>query len=215
MNELDTLNFFQIKKKINAEINFPRQTSEACSTQEGQPGTCISLRTCKYIVDLIQAQPTPALQSKVYRETVQPDLCRFVGREAYVCCSNHVDVSARENEEVTRQEFDRKRQQFEVAANAPGPCGYESSFRIVGGTIARIDQFPWAVQLYYTTSDGRVKPQCGNTIQTRHFYYFKLNMICNKFLYYFEGGALINADHVVTAAHCVDKSSLQRSGTEL
>lgn len=121
------------------------------------------------MVDLVRSQTTSANRLKVYTD-IQADFCRREGRQAYVCCPNETEIIVEEREDAdadrasrpTSAEFERKRQQFEEAANNPGQCGYDASLRIVGGTITPIDKFPWAVQLHYTfTTDGRSTPACG------------------------------------------------------
>jgi len=58
-------------------------------------------------------------------------------------------------------------------------CGQQSAKRILNGMITKTDEFPWTVQLWY-----------ANLAWNRQ------TTVC--------AGVLINADHVVTAAHCVN-----------
>jgi len=70
-----------------------------------------------------------------------------------------------------------------AAIELPTSCGisefHESSFRIVGGQVAKIGQFPWQVYLNKTTT----------------YQGFQVVSDC--------GGAIVSKDWVITASHCV------------
>lgn len=65
-------------------------------------------------------------------------------------------------------------------------CGVQvNDNRVVGGTVAEIDDFPWMALLMYRKGN-KVEPACG--------------------------GSLINNRYVVTAAHCADSRFLKTVG---
>jgi len=67
-------------------------------------------------------------------------------------------------------------------------CGQQSAKRIFNGLITRIDEFPWTAQLWYVNSKNEEVTACA--------------------------GTLINPDHVITAAHCVNSLFLGNSRLE-
>lgn len=65
-------------------------------------------------------------------------------------------------------------------------CGVQGDLnRVVGGTVAEIDDFPWMALLQYRKGD-KIESACG--------------------------GTLINNRYIITAAHCADTKFLKSVG---
>ncbi|XP_049283477.1 CLIP domain-containing serine protease 14D-like isoform X2 [Anopheles funestus] len=128
------------------------ELGESCVNPLGEPGQCIPFRECKPIVDIYYKPINTPNEIEFLTQT----RCGMLQRKTLVCCA------------ATSQ-----RSSLPETPN----CGMQMTDRIVGGRIAKIDEFPWTALIEFRKGDGSFDFHCG--------------------------GTLINERYVVTAAHCV------------
>ena len=74
-----------------------------------------------------------------------------------------------------------------IKLNTSKICGIQSyTSRIRGGIIAELDEFPWMILLMYQKLGADLEHGCG--------------------------GALIESNYILTAAHCVSAQDIERKG---
>lgn len=160
---------------------------DRCFTRSSQIGHCTLLKDCKSLIDAVKSVKDQPAKKFLLFDEIQRNFCRVEGKQAYACCVEGPVLEKISQITEADEEFERKREQFE---NTTSGCGYDAPLRIVGGSIARIDQFPWIVQLHYLHRlTGRTSSYCG--------------------------GVLINSNYVLSAAHCCDPSPFARKSIEL
>ncbi|XP_049283469.1 CLIP domain-containing serine protease 14D-like isoform X4 [Anopheles funestus] len=128
------------------------ELGESCVNPAGQSGKCILFRECKPLVD-IYYKP---IKTHEDTEFLTQSQCGMLQWKSLVCCA------------ATRQRS--------LLPETPN-CGMQMTDRIVGGQVAKIDEFPWTALIEFKRYDGSFGFHCG--------------------------GTLINERYVVTAAHCV------------
>jgi len=144
-------------------LNLPSIQMFRCETPSGSEGTCVSLRACPNLLRLLR-RPI-SLQA---RAMLRASVCRFGQRLPDVCCP-----LVRSAPTTTPPPPELISSQCGKQATAKRTAGT----RVVGGTAAKLGDWPWLVALGYRSSQGETRYLCG--------------------------GALIGPSHLITAAHCV------------
>lgn len=153
---------------------------DRCTTPEKKAGTCINIRECQALVDILKTQQPLSRELLDYLNSLQ---CGFEGTNPKVCCEQQglpLQPSSTTEPPV-------------VTSTVPDPpdvsthpnlrllndddCGPVAQQRIVGGNKTGVFDYPWMALLFYNT--GRPVPE------------------------YRCGGSLITKRYVLTAAHCV------------
>ncbi|KYQ50711.1 Proclotting enzyme, partial [Trachymyrmex zeteki] len=148
---------------------------DTCENPEGQLGTCINIRSCTLLLNLLKSDP----QNPQVGNFLRASVCGFEGSDPRVCCPSNIngetDNDSQGNgnhEEITNTQY---------GPLHPPYCGYSNATlnKIVGGIPAKLGAWPWITALGYTNSKNPNVPK----------------WLC--------GGALISSRHVLTAGHCV------------
>lgn len=120
---------------------------DACETPDGNPGTCVLIRSCLPIRKLLlmKEKITPA-----DREFVKNSNCGQQGRSVLVCCP------------LVRKLTDR----FDAPVELPptSVCGRMLMDRIVGGEATALDAYPWLARLQYYKGNNRYGFHCGGVL---------------------------------------------------
>ncbi|XP_031825659.1 CLIP domain-containing serine protease HP8-like [Nomia melanderi] len=179
---------------LQALLLYPANAQNAgssCTTPNGAPGTCIGIRQCVPLLNILQMRPLPSEAINFLRQSQ----CGFAGSNPEVCCPNQgPDVSTPSRGDGTQVPDGSGNQtptgnegnenvQYDLSNNPllPADCGKDLSQRIVGGDRTDIDEFPWMALLEYSNPTSR-RTACG--------------------------GVLISKRYVLTAAHCVSSGDL-------
>ncbi|KAL1461560.1 hypothetical protein WDU94_013445 [Cyamophila willieti] len=161
-----------------------------CSTPRNEIGTCIGIRQCRYLYDLLQRERNNPAATRY----VQNSHCGVEGRLPKVCCPQSSLTGGWGGQPTTRPPpaTTRRPSNRNTLGKFPDPynneCGivaFNSSKRIVGGTPSEKGQWPWMAAVGFKTR-GRRPPS-------------KPEWMC--------GGALITKRYVLTAAHCVSRET--------
>ncbi|XP_060807688.1 phenoloxidase-activating enzyme-like [Amyelois transitella] len=141
----------------------------SCYTPEGLLGKCIDIHDCEHVVQMIK-QPL----SKEAIFYLQSSRCN--GATQYSVCCGPV-VTGYDQSYCEKQDF------IHPPRPMSGCCGIDiNDDEMIGGQIARKEQYPWIVLIEYEARD------------------LKINTFC--------GGSLISSRYVLTAAHCLIGSVL-------
>nr|NP_001138002.1 melanization protease 1, isoform C [Drosophila melanogaster]AAN13300.2 melanization protease 1, isoform C [Drosophila melanogaster] len=156
-----------------------------CRTPDENSGTCINLRECGYLFELLQSEEV----TEQDRRFLQASQCGYRNGQVLVstplkscgiCCANsrmrNQQPQWGNHPQPTQTTKPTKRSGTKLLPMAPN-CGENFGDRVVGGNETTKREFPWMALIEYT------KP--GN-VKGHH---------C--------GGSLINHRYVLTAAHCV------------
>jgi len=146
-------------------LNLPVIQMFRCQTASGSEGSCVSLRACPNLLRLLR-RPI-SLQA---RAKLRASVCRFGQRLPDVCCPV---VRSTTTTTTTPPPPELISSQCGKEANGKRTAGT----RVVGGTAAKLGDWPWVVALGYKKNQGETQYLCG--------------------------GALIGPSHLITAAHCV------------
>ncbi|XP_011866109.1 PREDICTED: venom protease-like [Vollenhovia emeryi] len=134
-----------------------------CQNPQGQPGTCINIRSCTVLLNLLQSSP----QNPQVGNFLRASICGYEGNDPFVCCPSNggnVDDDDRGRKEITNTSY---------GPLYPPNCGFSNITlrRIVGGEPASLGAWPWITALGYTNSRDPNVPRwlCGGAlISSRH-----------------------------------------------
>uniref|UniRef100_A0A8D8XXR3 CLIP domain-containing serine protease n=1 Tax=Cacopsylla melanoneura TaxID=428564 RepID=A0A8D8XXR3_9HEMI len=160
-----------------------------CSTPRNEIGTCIGIRECRYLYDLLERERN----NPAAKRYVQNSHCGVEGRLPKVCCPQSSLNGGWGGQPSTRPTTTRRppnnRNNLgkfpDPFNNECGTVAFNSSKRIVGGTPSERGQWPWMAAVGFKTRNRRPPS--------------KPEWMC--------GGALITKRYVMTAAHCVSRET--------
>ncbi|KAJ8673963.1 hypothetical protein QAD02_005225 [Eretmocerus hayati] len=188
--------------QASTQLTFPSRLNDngICSTPERRQGTCINIKQCPKLIQLLQIPLT-----NENRQYLLSSQCGFDGNVPKVCCEDRVQnqfptqrPTQRPNQWTTPWTTQRVTQR---STERPGAgqvddlaapdvtshpnirfldlnnCGPISDQKIIGGNKTRINEFPWMALLAYSSNGRKPEFRCG--------------------------GSIINPRYVLTAAHCV------------
>lgn len=148
-----------------------------CNTPSRQSGTCIYLKDCNYLFELVQRQ-TISNSERVFLQNSQ---CGYRNGQVTICCANSRRINDQPvwgnqpNPQPNLQPTTPVRRS-NLLPQVPN-CGDNFGDRVVGGVNTGKKEFPWLALIEYTKPGNVIGHHCG--------------------------GSLINNRYVLTAAHCV------------
>ncbi|EDW95637.1 melanization protease 1 [Drosophila yakuba] len=120
-----------------------------CTTPDENSGTCINLRECGYLFELLQGEEVTDQD----RRFLQSSQCGYRNGQVLICCAN----SRIRNQQPTI------RPRTNLLPMAPN-CGDNFEDRVVGGKETGKREFPWMALIEYT-KPGNVKGHhCGGSL---------------------------------------------------
>ncbi|XP_017874639.1 PREDICTED: serine protease easter [Drosophila arizonae] len=158
--------------------SYAQETFGYCTTPTEQSGTCIYLRDCTYLFELIQKRTLSSSE----RSLLQNSQCGYRNGQVLICCANSRQLS---EQPIWGQKQPQSQPQPQpsmpisrsgLLPQAPN-CGDNFADRVVGGINTAINEFTWLALIEYTKPNNDIGHHCG--------------------------GSLINNRYVLTAAHCV------------
>lgn len=136
--------FFSIKFYIeNACVN-PRQ----------QNGVCIPLFKCDSLVRILRERPV-SQENKVFLGKSQ---CGWEDPQPLVCCTDGIP---QRNQPARPTTTTANRL---LPTPGDGVCGIDTSERIFGGEVTKIDEYPWLALLGYDKPGGGRGFHCGGVL---------------------------------------------------
>ncbi|XP_055301168.1 serine protease easter-like [Sitodiplosis mosellana] len=159
-----------------------------CLTPDQRQGSCIELRQCTRLLNLIR-DPNLSITDQNYLRN--SECARTNNHQRWVCCSP--DDGPQESSSNppltsnTRGDVQGNRRGLSVNdLPEPGVCGSSLDNRVTFGEPTKINEFPWMVLIQYTKSNSGKGFHCG--------------------------GVLINKDYILTASHCVNGRGVSQLG---
>lgn len=132
-------------------------------TPNNLAGTCIGIRQCAYLLNILQTQAHDPTAIDFLRRSQ----CGFEGREPKVCCTI-TSTSANTPQSGNQVQYEGNREpsqnveqdnpgnndanlNYDFSQNPllPADCGKDLTLRIVGGERTDLDEFPWMTLLEY------------------------------------------------------------------
>lgn len=157
---------------------------ETCESPDGSPGTCIPIKTCPHVIDILQNSPKPYSQKII--DLLRRYQCGYDAndsRSVNVCCPNtdSTTVTIASTTILPVDPIDEiiptDVSNHQNLALLPEDCGtFETDDKIIGGNKTALNEFPWMALISYRKGN-RVSFRCG--------------------------GSIINEKYILTAAHCV------------
>jgi secreted trypsin-like serine protease len=149
---------------------------DGCRTPDRGVGTCISIQSCKPMMDVLEVVPQP-LPPKIVN-LLKSYQCGYSGTDPKVCCpKTPIKIDG-----VTSMKHGALPQPPDVSKHRnlnllPQECGHlDTGDRIINGNKTGLFEFPWMALLSYRTNRG---PD------------FKC------------GASILNNRYILTAAHCI------------
>ncbi|XP_026477687.1 venom protease-like [Ctenocephalides felis] len=138
--------------------------STPCSTPERRQGACVNIRRCVPLIRVLQAAARQPEAAVYLRNSV----CGYEGSDPKVCCALVATPTTSKPAPITKGLLTKE-----------NGCGFSNAThpKVVGGTPAELNSWPWLAVLGYRRGDGTYRWLCG--------------------------GTLVSDRHIVTAAHCV------------
>lgn len=153
---------------------------EACITPLSTPGTCINIKNCELLVNILK-RPRPLSQNML--DFLRDSQCGFEDSTPKVCCPNQGTIPEPQVTTPTQPIQSQGADPPDVS-NHPNIrlldhdiCGPITEGKIFGGNKTGVFDFPWMALIAYSTGGPDPEFRCG--------------------------GSLINKRYVLTAAHCV------------
>ncbi|XP_015120009.1 CLIP domain-containing serine protease 2 [Diachasma alloeum] len=137
---------------------------DACRNPNGVIGSCINIRQCPILLNILQSRPLDPQNVRFLQESK----CGFEGRDPKVCC---VDQQQSQRPDPSENNNNNNNNNGNIASRAdllPEDCGHDLQLRIVGGERAEIDEFPWMVLLEYQKSTGKTTA-CGGVLISKRY----------------------------------------------
>ncbi|XP_062122685.1 spaetzle-processing enzyme-like [Drosophila sulfurigaster albostrigata] len=178
---------------IAAAAQFSYGNCEEKDTKE--KGLCIHIRDCPFLDEILNiTKPTAAQRQLLGDSQCGLDNTRHSGlvQRILVCCpdSKRGTASAGAGSGTSGDSLSGDEPEPGNVLPSIGKCGILFANRILGGTKAKLYEFPWMALLKYKTKQ-------------KDEYTFNC------------GGALINSRYVLTAGHCLASNKLDQYGLEL
>ncbi|XP_046615531.1 venom protease-like isoform X1 [Neodiprion virginianus] len=134
-----------------------------CTTPSGEGGTCINIRRCQSLLDILLTQGNAA------GNYLRSSVCGFEGLDPRVCCPSG-------SQSMTSAPLTTPMAGRQVASYGPlypNECGLSNATytRVVGGIPAKLGAWPWIVALGYKATRAGNPPKwlCGGTlVSSRH-----------------------------------------------
>jgi Regulatory CLIP domain of proteinases len=114
---------------------FPSWFLGTCNTPANESGTCISIKQCPHLLQMLKVKPLTEQQ----KQFLHNSQCGFIDNVAYVCCATPKPV-------VVHQQGPTDGVKLLPDLTI---CGGSTSDRIVGGERTKIDEFPWMALIQY------------------------------------------------------------------
>jgi len=157
----------------------------ACRNPKNQVGVCIPLFNCNSLVTTLREKPLTTEK----RQFLAASQCGWSGNQPTVCCIDGIPQKGGETTQKPAVSAAPTSAPSKGLLPKPGTnaCGIDTSERIYGGNVTKIDEYPWLVLLEYTKPQNKKGFHCG--------------------------GVLISERYVLTASHCVNSAELPTTWT--
>ncbi|XP_016978978.1 melanization protease 1 [Drosophila rhopaloa] len=142
---------------VGTSSTYAQEIFGYCTTPDENSGTCISLRECGYLFELVQR----GAASTEDRQFLQLSQCGYRNKQVLICCAN----SRMRNQQPQwgNQGQPSRRPDSGLLPQAPN-CGDNFGDRVVGGKETGKREFPWMALIEYT-KPGNVKGHhCGGSL---------------------------------------------------
>lgn len=120
-------------------IFFAELLALECRTAKGEYGSCIEIRSCPRMLEILQMKPLWPENVKYLQDSRCPVL-GATSSDVIICCPLHSSPT------TSAPNWNPGNHHL-----LPKNCGQQTADRIVGGELADIDEFPWMVLLEYQT----------------------------------------------------------------
>lgn len=148
-----------------------------CKTPDNKNGTCTPIKNCDNYITILKTLDVSDQRTRKFLkefqcgETDDDDDDDNNDTNIQICCPQH-NIELIDKSLIPEPELEE--------------CGLQAKDnRIVGGTVAELDEFPWMALLQYRKG-RKIEPACA--------------------------GTLINNRYLITAAHCADVDFLKAAG---